>query len=510
MKKRILCSIISGILLILSFPPFGLGFLAWFALVPLMFAAAGQRARDGFFTGLLAGFVFYVGTVYWVVNSMYFYGGVPVWISVPVMLLLAAYMALYFGAFCVFFSQTGRVGGFAALAFSPAVWVALEYLRAHLLTGFPWILLGYSQTPYLPVIQIADITGVYGISFVIVIVNAAVFLYVKSVMAKEPYRPVREAVVALGILISVFSYGLMRMKQVDADALSWRGINVAAAQGNIDQSVKWDPARQKETTEIYRGLTKEASALGASLIVWPETAAPFFLGEDSPQTEFVRGVARETNSYILAGTLRSDYSMERHGLEYFNSAVLITPGGEFKGRYDKTHLVPFGEYVPLKRFLPFVKKLTAGVGDFSEGPGPVPIKFNGEGIGILICYEAIFPEISRGAVKNGATLLANITNDAWFGRSSAPYQHFDMTVMRSVENRIYTVRSANTGISGFIDPVGRVVKKSGLFQRETLGAEVRLRRGGYTFYTVNGDIFAYGCLALSGLFVLSRLLRRRR
>ncbi|MBI5810560.1 MAG: apolipoprotein N-acyltransferase, partial [Deltaproteobacteria bacterium] len=246
-----------------------------------------------------------------------------------------------------------------------------------------------------------------------------------------------------------------------------------------------------------------------SLIVWPETAVPFYLGRGGPSDASVGDIAKEAGSYILTGSPSYNYNQMAAKGEYFNSAYLFSPEGVVAGRYDKIHLVPFGEYVPMHRFLPFINKLTAGVGDFKAGPGPIPISSALGPIGVIICYEAIFPEISRGLVRNGAALLVNITNDAWFGRSSAPYQHFEMSVLRAVENRSYLVRAANTGISAVVDPAGRVRKESRIFETAVLSDTVGLRQGPLAFYTAYGDVFAYGCILLSGVFILWTLYKRR-
>jgi apolipoprotein N-acyltransferase len=301
----------------------------------------------------------------------------------------------------------------------------------------------------------------------------------------------------------------MRLKQVEGEFFSWRSFRVGIAQGSIEQSLKWDEAYQGRTMEIYRGLTKKAADLGAHLVIWPESAAPFFISGDGPDAAVVGTIAKESRTFVLTGIDTYARNPLSRTTDFFNSAVLFSPSGEMTAKYDKTHLVPFGEYVPLKRFLPFIKKLTAGVGDFKEGPGPVPLKFISDGIGMLICYEAIFPEIARGAVKNGAAVLVNITNDAWFGKSSAPYQHFDMSALRAVENRVFLLRSANTGISGVVDPTGRVRKKLGLFERDVINAVAGMRSGAPTIYTIYGDVFAYWCLAVSGALAVALIFKRR-
>jgi apolipoprotein N-acyltransferase len=508
MIKTLALSILSGIAFVFAFPPFSMGLLAWIALVPLFFALETRGWKGGFSAGFLAGFFFNLGAVYWVVHSMANYGGVPVAMSVLVMLILVLYMALYWGVFGLLYTLTRGLSGIARLFLIPAFWVGLEYGRAHLLTGFPWVLTGYTQAPNPALIQIADITGVWGVSFVLVAFNAAVAFLAAGLLRKnrDERVPVLPIVVASAIVVSMAAYGIVRMKTVDAQMLKWPSMKVALAQGSIDQGVKWDGRYQQETINIYRKLTEEASSASARLVVWPETAIPYYYDAEEVRDGQIGALARSASTYILTGSPSYNYNPESKKVSYFNSAFLVDPRGQTIGRYDKYHLVPFGEYLPLRGILPF-EKLTAGIGDFTEGQGPVPIAFEGASIGTLICFESIFPEIARGHIKNGATLLATITNDAWFGRTSAPYQHFQMSIFRAVENRSFLVRAANTGVSGVIDANGRVRKTTGLYERTAIVDDVGLRQGPLTFYTVYGDFFAWGCSIVSVAFVV---LRKRR
>lgn len=507
--KKLLPAAVSGIVLVLAFPPFGLGFLAWFALVPLFLALEGEGRLKGFWLGFASGFVFHIGSVYWVVHSMSNFGGVPIPASIAVMLLLVLYLSLFWGAFGFVFSLASRLDNIGRLLILPSAWVALEFLRGHLFTGFPWVLVGYTQASYLPLIQVADTTGVWGVSFAVLAVNAAVSFVAGHFLRKEDGRPpLLPAAVAAALVLSIASYGFVRMKAVDEEVRSWSGIKIGIAQGAIDQSIKWDDRYQESTIDIYRGLTALASEQLARLVIWPETALPFYYEPDQIENGPLGELARSTGSYILTGSPSYTYNPVLNTVRYFNSAFLLSSSGETVGRYDKSHLVPFGEYVPLRGILP-IKKLTAGVGDFTEGPGPVPISFEGGGIGVLVCFESIFPEIARGQVKAGATVLANLTNDAWFGYTSAPYQHFQMSVLRAVENKSFLVRSANTGISGFIDPNGRVRNRTELFERTVIVDEVRMRSGAPTFYTAYGDLFAWGCSIFAGAFTGTRIRRRK-
>ncbi|MEK7841299.1 MAG: apolipoprotein N-acyltransferase, partial [Deltaproteobacteria bacterium] len=365
-----------------------------------------------------------------------------------------------------------RISPLLTILFAPSLWVALEYLRGNMITfGFPWALLGYSQSTFLPLIQIADITGLYGISFLIVMVNAVIFFAMSYWIGKEKKLPVKEGLLVFIVLMVVLIYGLFRISEIDKVSEHWKTLRIAIVQGNIDQGRKWDASFQKQTVDIYRNLSLPPNVsiggLGMAkqsvrLVIWPETAVPFYLQSDKDLGPEIFNVPKQTNAYLLTGS--PAYGPGFGGdVKYYNSAFLISPRGEIIEKYDKIHLVPFGEYVPLKKYLPFIHKLVVGVGDFTPGKWLKPIEFEGNSFGVLICFESIFPELARGFIKDGAGFLINITNDAWFGRTSAPYQHFSQAIFRAVENKVFLIRSANTGISGVIDPVGRVRVQSGIF-----------------------------------------------
>jgi apolipoprotein N-acyltransferase len=279
---------------------------------------------------------------------------------------------------------------------------------------------------------------------------------------------------------------------------------VSIVQGNIEQSIKWDPGFQERTIAIHNRLTREAGR-GADLIVWPETAVPFFLREGGPLSQQVLDLAKEMQSYLLVGSPDRARDISSR---YYNSAFLISPEGKIVQKYDKIHLVPFGEYVPLKSLLFFVQKMATGIGDFSPGQAFTVFEAPAGRFGVLICFEAIFPDQVRRYVLAGADFLVNITNDAWFGDSSAPYQHLSMAALRAVENGVILVRAANTGISALVTPTGRIVKQSDLFV-ETVLSGTMARRSAETFYTRYGDVFAWGC-GLISVVVLAPTRRRGR
>ncbi|MDY0268726.1 apolipoprotein N-acyltransferase [Trichloromonas sp.] len=497
--KTAALSLLSGLLLALAFPRPDFSWLAWFGLVPLLTVMERHPFRSGF----VAGCAFFGLVLYWLNIVMTTYGRMHPFFSLVAYVLLVAYLALFFGlatwAVCRFREQLGR----SYLLTLPVVWVALEFLRSFLLSGFPWASLGYSQQNREVLLQSVDLFGVHGLSFLIVFANVLVFQLWRS-LARRGSEPLSRSGVAIGLLliIAAHAYGFWRLGlPEDATAPT---LEVALIQGNIDQSVKWDPAYQQKTVEIYRELSREATADGApDLIVWPESATPFYFQEPGPLSAQVTEVSRAIGGHLLFGSPAYEKGMGSY--RYLNSAFLLSPSGVVLGRSDKVHLVPFGEYVPLGRFLPFIDKLVTGIGDFS--PGTVnPLPLEAAKLGVLVCFEGIFPELARDYAASGSGLLVNITNDAWFGRSSAPHQHLAMTRFRAVENRLWLARAANTGISALIDPKGRIVARSELFAPAVVRGKVLLG-GEATLYQRIGELPALLFCALA-VFWLIRTRRR--
>jgi apolipoprotein N-acyltransferase len=479
----------SGCLLVLSFPKFGHGSVAWVALVPLLYALRPLNASRALLAGILTGFVQYVGVLYWVTYVVVHYGQLPMALGVPVMMLLALYLSLYTGLFAggiAFF----RLRGIPAVVAAPLLWTVLEYAKSMLFTGFPWENLSQSQYLYLPLIQVADITGGYGISFLIVLVNAALCGFIDTDRAGRKKALAGAAVAALFLALTA-GYGYWRIGDVAKRFESIPQQTVALIQGNIDQSIKWDPSLQNQTLRIYRELSLQAAKESPKLIIWPETATPFMFQNHDELHEAVVDIAKSTGAYLLFGS--PSYTRREGEIRYQNSAFVLSPSGSRIGKYDKVHLVPDGEYVPLRPLFPFIEKLAVGVGDFLEGSGFQPVTVAGERVGFLICYEGIFPEIGRAYGRGDASLLVNITNDAWFGTTSAPFQHLSMTVFRAVENRLYVVRAANTGISAIIDETGRITAQTALFERTFLTGPIQIHRAG-SVYAQYGDLFVFFCM----------------
>ncbi len=508
-RQELLLAVLSGALLCLAFPKVDQGWLAWFALVPFLLALRRANGRAGFMLGFAAGIAHYLGLIYWTAYTMNVYGHVPMLPAVGALVLLAAILATFLAAGTMGLCLVCRAPWQLAVA-GPALWVLVEWLRTWLFTGFPWELLGYSQHAYLPMIQVVDLFGVGGLSALIFFCNAVLCLawlhWRRMPWAGRPVGRglvVRSGAVLVAALLLVAVYGAYRLRAVDAGIAAAPRTRVGVVQGNIDQAVKWDIAFQRQTAEKYVALSMQAAGQGADLIIWPETATPFYMFHDAELTDVVlAGVRAAATDFIIGSPAAEPID---NNFVYFNRAYLLNAQAEVTGTYDKVHLVPFGEYVPLKRWLPFLGKMVAQVGDFQAGRQGNTLAWRQHPIGMLVCYETIFPNLARAMVANGAQLLVIITNDAWFGRTSAAYQHFSMAVLRAVENRRFIARSANTGISGFIDPCGRVLSATPLYEDAAPVAEVGLMQG-RTLYSRWGD---WPLLILSALLVVACAVRSR-
>ncbi|MFV1950683.1 MAG: apolipoprotein N-acyltransferase, partial [Nitrospinota bacterium] len=320
--------------------------------------------------------------------------------------------------------------------------------------------------------------------------------------AEKGISPLRLTISSLAILILCVSYGLWKINIHKSMSSLVTPVRVALIQGNIEQDQKWVPAYQEKTFNTYKDMTLAASKKGMDMIVWPETAAPFYFQRDRKYRQRIFDLTKESGDYLLLGSLSSKYDSGK--IQMFNSAFLVSPDSKITGKYDKIHLVPFGEYVPFHRFLPFVDKIVeGGIGDFEEGKDYTVMTIPGGRFGVLICYEVIFPDLVRRFVKNGAQFMVNITNDAWFGISAASYQHISMVTLRAIENRVPIVRAANTGISGIIDQTGRIVKETDIFVRTSIYGDIFPKAYRDTFFTAYGDIFAYICLFLTVVFFVT-------
>jgi apolipoprotein N-acyltransferase len=492
-KRKILLAVLSGVMLTASFPPINMDWIAWFALVPLLKSLEKEPPSSAFKLGSIAGLFHYFTLIYWIIIVISSYGGLNHIISSAVLLLLCLYLSLYPALFSLLISY---IRGSRFRAFLTAgVWVSLEYARARLLTGFPWCLFGYCQFKHTNLIQVTDTVGVYGISFLIVFANTLIcMLFFNNRAGTRKRYMIMETFLLIILGATALLYGNYRIGEKSKTTDGEKPIKVAVVQGNIDQSLKWESAYQKATLDRYRNLTQNSLGFRPHLILWPETALPFFFQDNSELKQELHAISDRSEALMIFGS--PAYNWEKGETVYYNRIYYRSPGEIFSGYYDKVHLVPFGEYVPLKKFLPFVQRLVHSAGDFTSGSEVTPMDLPDLPTGGLICYEAIFPELSRTHVKKGAKLLVNLTNDAWFGMTSAPYQHLSMSLFRAVENRRPLVRAANTGFSAFIDSKGRMMAVGNLFEEGVLINEVKIGNDSLTFYSRYGDIFVYLILLL--------------
>ena len=495
----------SGLLLALSFPSPGVSALAWIALAPLLVALARPSSRIpdhrdrpvgwAFCLGLVTGLVYFTGTLYWVGGVMTRYGDLSPWSAWPVAAALIAFMALYPALFAAVQRRLVVLYGPMAILAAPLVWVASEYGRAHLFGGFPWVLLGYSQATVLPVAQFASVVGVFGVSGLVAAASAAA---VVAALPRAGRARIGAAGAILGAIAAVVIWGQARVTRGVLTTVGDR-VQVGLVQGNVDQAEKWDPARASSIFEEYLRLTQQAIDEGARLILWPESSTPFGFDQDPAGADRVRALARASGASILLGSNQVEAGPPER---WYNAAYLVGPDGAVGGIYRKIHLVPFGEYVPLKRLLFFAAPLVQAVSDFSPGSEAVVFQVGGHRFSTAICYEIVYPALVRRFVSGGSELLTTITNDAWFGRSSAPYQHFEQASMRAIEEGRYLARAANTGVSGIVDPYGRVLARSGLFESAVLTGEVRYSDL-QTIYARYGDVFAWASVLASLALLLT-------
>ncbi len=436
--------------------------------LPMCLAWIGFRAvswRNAFAFGWLAGLLAGIGSLYWVVIPVQTYGGLPWFIALPCPFLLAALMATYYGVFSVTMYFAGqRLDGILLCLLAGLTWSSLEILTGTLLSGFPWMNLSSAFVAWPQVIQAASLVGGYGLSGILAMISVAALLY-------STYQSALW--LAVGTLSGLCLFGLHRMKNFTETNPK---ITVSIVQGNIDQGAKWAPQYQMATVQKYTRLTLEAiERARPELVVWPETAMPFYFEDNTPLAKAVKSLAQTTRTPIITGSPAYRITdMKTRSFILFNRAWLVDDTGRTLQYYDKEHLVPFGEYMPFEEWVPF-EKLVQAAGNFLPGQDNKPIAVNGVALGMQICYEGIFPELAQQQVERGATVFINISNDAWFGKTSAPRQHLFLTTLRAVEQGRWIVRSTNTGISAFINPLGEITAVSNQFQAESLSSTIKPR-----------------------------------
>jgi apolipoprotein N-acyltransferase len=497
-------AVASGLCLAASLPSLEIAPLAWIGLVPLLLAIRGRSPGRAFRLGWVTGTVFFLATCYWIIHTIGSYTELPVPLAALVLLLMSSVLGCYAGAFAAGLRWFEGCG-LPAVWLAAPLWVALEWLRGWFFIGFPWAALGYSQYRFHALVQMAEVTGVYGVSAVLVLFNAVVaaVLVVRGPAAR---RNLGALAVLTALVVALVGFGQWRLAALAAMPETG-SLRVGLAQGNVAQEQKWDPAFQDETMGRYRQLTLDAVRQRPDLVVWPETATPFFFQEPGPRRDEVLALAREVQTPILFGS-PAFRRLADGQFEQLNRVYLLRGDGREEATYDKMQLVPFGEYVPFQSVFFFVQQVVTAVGNIGAGAVPTVFELPTARFGTLICYEAIFPALTRLFVRDGADFLVNVTNDAWFGRTSAPRQHLAQDTFRAIENRVPFVRAANTGISAVIDADGRIRWQGPLY--EMLWHVVDIRWTGVrTFYTRFGDVFVWACVAVTLAAIGLGLARRR-
>jgi apolipoprotein N-acyltransferase len=540
--------VVSSLLLVLSFPDFNLGFLAWIGLLPLLFAINGKSLKYGFFLSLVCGIFFFMGIFKWILV-------VPKYTLLH-HALLAFYLGSYFGFFGLMFNFiSSRWGMTPALFVAPFIWVSLEWVRSNLsFLALPWALLAHSQYQYLSVIQVASLAGTYSISFLIVMVNAtfAGMIYplisrwhpqnlpspggrgssgggtphllstLSSILPRQRGRSLfvnkgRMALIVTACLLTTFTllYGYVIISQ----PILGNKIKISLVQGNIDQKKKWDRRYAREIMQIYAELTEEAAKSQPALIVWPETATPGAINQDIRLHIEVRSIAKNAGTYLLLGSGQHQKFGEKGSMEfkYLNSAFLTDPAPKLvrTQRYDKIRLFPFGEYLPYRNTIPWSLINIEGSVDYIPGKEFTVFEHPDFRFGVTICWENVFPNLFRQFVRQGAQCMINITNEAHFGRTAAPHQLVGISVFRAVENRVFVIRCANTGVSCIIDPYGRVIDRlkdengTDIFVRGVMTGWV-IPLDSRTIYTRYGDWFVWVVIIGSGMFLAVPALKARK
>ena len=523
--RLVLFAILSGILSGLSQPfvvsifsekellnPIFSGFLAWVSYIPIFYISRGLEPKKAFWLGTIGGIAYFGIVLYWLDIAMTVFGNMPQYLAIPVLFVLVIYCALYWGFWGYISTYISRSVGIDLSIVSPFVFVTLEYIRNYLLSGFPWGNIAYSQYKNIIFIQISALGGIYLVQYVVLLINSVLECWFRFFVDRKEKRPLRYSVVLLLVLSFVYLYGLIRANSVDTEMSNSKKVKASLLQGNIDQGIKKRSSEYRGTIlSNYLDLIEKASGFNPDIVVWPEAAFPLSLPDEmSSFSNKDRLLNADSFPFgQIVGVSTYSYSQGKRLLH--NGAFILDENLDVVGKYYKSHLVPFGEYVPLG--IP-VEKFVSGVGTFVPGEEvkPVEISHNDNRIkaGILICYEGIFPEISREHSKKGANLLVNLTNDAWYGISSAPYQHLSMYVFRAIENGKFVLRAANTGVSAFINPYGKITAQTGIFERGILNGEISLMEG-RTIYTSIGDVFAILCLLFTfGMIVLSKAIQRKR
>lgn len=545
--RRVVGALATGWLLASAFPRLDQNYMVWVAMVPLLAVTRGLSPRAAAGYGWIAGFVFFLVTISWVPDTISNFTNISPVLAKAILVLMASACAYSYALFA-FALEWLAVGGVSRVLAAPVLWAILEWMRCFVVAEFPWNLLGYSQLPYLSMVQAADLGGIYLISAVIVLANAALAEGLDARLSRYERSVVAPLVLAAVCPLLLVVYGQWRLGEL-RDVPYAGSLRVGITQGNIAQGQKWDEAFAERIFRTYMRLTEQAADAGAQLVVWPEAALPFYIQRDLRSLELTR-TARERGIDLLVGAPGLE-DRDGKGFKDYNQAWLLRADGAVEGPYDKMQLVPFGEYIPLYGLFGLVSIAVESVGQLGRGseytifetqplapvgaggnagaaarPGEVagaqPAPTGNQSIvtlgaesterrarfATLICYEGIFPAFTREFASDGADFLVNISNDAWYGDTAAAEQHLYMAAIRSIENRLPLVRSTNTGISAFVTDEGRVGPHTPLFHEDVV-VETVLVRNVWSFYRVYGDVFLYLCQAALALLVWMAVRGRR-
>lgn len=502
---------LSAALLILSFPDFNLGFLAWIGLTPLLLSIYGKSLKYSFILSFICGIFFFAGIFYWIL-------GVPGYKPLIHHTLLGIYLGPFFGCWGLAFSYISTRRGIpTALLSAPFIWVSLEYIRSNVgFLSLPWAFLSHSQSPYPVVIQIASITGAYGISFMIVLVNAAIAAVILNGKDRSLRLPVPLLIATASLLFITLVYGYLTI----ITPIEGNKVKISLVQGNIEQKKKWDPQFAREIRKIYAELTEQVAKEQPALIIWPETATPDSITQNPFYYKEVSELVKNTGIPLLLGSAQHQKfrkSEEKKTQKYYNSAFLISPDtqGMRNQVYNKIRLFPFSEYLPYREIVPWsiIGIDTSGSDNYTPGKDYTVFQHPEFRFGVTICWENVFPELVRQFIRKGAQCIINLTNEAHFGKTAAPHQLVAISVFRAVENRVYVVRCANTGVSCLIDPYGRIlerikdVKGEDTFVRGTITGSI-IPLDSITFYTRFGDWFSWLAIATSFIFLIVSFLQK--
>ncbi len=493
--RGFLLASVSGTALALLFPEVGWWPLAFVALVPLMMAVEGQPPPRAFRFGFWSGFLYFAGSLSWLEYTLEHFGHLPEPVAWSLICLLAFYLALY-PALCCFLMAKSRLSSWPYELKFAVFWVAMEGIRGTALTGFPWNLLGYGVGDSLLLVQLADIGGVYGLSFYLVIVNGLLFKVFFS-GKRDFFR--HRALLALLLLAAGFGYGVMRLSETPPT----RSFRLALVQHNPLQEEKWNPRYRDTLMESLYGLSRRAAEKEPDLLVWPEAATPFWFRHYRSYRSRVAELVHELGIPLLLGSPDKDRPTARRT----NSAFLLDRSGEIVGRYDKMKLVPFGEYVPLRRLLFFVQKMVELGGSFSAGDTPTVFRTEKARFSVAICFESLFGELIADFVDRGAEFLVVLTNDSWFGETAGAAQHLSFVRFRAVETRRPIAQAAQSGYSAVFDGRGRLLRKTDLGEAAVIVQELHLSlEQRKTWYVEFGDWVVYlAWLSALVLAVVSRL-----